>query len=201
RFDFATIDGNDVVPTRGTVDESGLQTRLQTMANSRATLGMFGSGYVETLARQMTEDLQMIRNATLPGASRQLTSKGIAFGTIARATNGRWLTAGVQGIAAPSVATSGPADPPSLIVRPFHQAGNVVSIRQFSNNALNHHHGIQSTERFGIGTDPDGDGFINEMTRADMTAVSIFQATMAVPGTKHLVVDEHGDKKEWQPRH
>src|SRR5207245_9909153 len=40
----------------------------------------------------------------------------------------------------------------------------------------------QSTERFGIGKDPDGDGFVNEMTRADVTAVSVFQATMAVPG-------------------
>ena len=88
----------------------------------------------------------------------------------------------MQDIAAPSLATTGPADPPSLIIRPFHQAGNVISIRQFSNNAFNHHHGIQSTERFGIGTDPDGDGFVNELTRADMTAVSVFQATLAVPG-------------------
>ncbi len=30
--------------------------------------------------------------------------------------------------------------------------------------------------------DPDGDGFVNEMTRADMTAVSVFQAQLAVPG-------------------
>src|SRR5262249_28292884 len=36
--------------------------------------------------------------------------------------------------------------------------------------------------RFGKDTDPDGDGVANEMTRADVTAVSIFQATMAVPG-------------------
>jgi cytochrome c peroxidase len=182
RFDFATFDGSDFVPTRGTVDETGLPTRLQTIANSRATLGMFGSGYIEMLARQITEDLQSIRDATPPGGSRSLTSKGINFGTIARAANGSWITAGVQGIAAPSLTTSGPGNPPSLIIRPFHQAGNVVSIRQFSNNAFNHHHGIQSTERFGKDTDPDGDGVTNEMTRADVTAVSIFQATMAVPG-------------------
>src|SRR5437588_253509 len=95
---------------------------------------------------------------------------------------GGWITSGVQGIAAPSLATSGPKNPPSLVIRPFHQAGNVVSIRQFSNNAFNHHHGIQSTERFGIGTDPDGDGVVNEMTRADVTAAAVFQAAMAVPG-------------------
>ena len=51
-----------------------------------------------------------------------------------------------------------------------------------TNNAFNQHHGIQSEERFGIGVDADGDGFVNELTRADVTAVTIFQATLAVPG-------------------
>jgi hypothetical protein len=39
-----------------------------------------------------------------------------------------------------------------------------------------------SPERFGANADPDGDGFVNEMTVADVTAVSVFQAVMAVPG-------------------
>jgi hypothetical protein len=39
-----------------------------------------------------------------------------------------------------------------------------------------------STERFGRNTDPDGDGFTNELTRADVTAVTLFQATLPVPG-------------------
>jgi len=182
RFDFATFDSGDMTPTRGEMNEVGVATQLQSIANSRATLGMFGSGYIEMLARQITEDLQAIRDATLPGGSRPLVSKGISFGAIARSLDGRWLTSGVTGIAAPSLVTTGPANPPSLIIRPFHQAGNVVSIRQFSNNAFNHHHGIQTTERFGVDTDPDGDGVKNEMTRADVTAVSVFQATMAVPG-------------------
>jgi CxxC motif-containing protein (DUF1111 family) len=33
-----------------------------------------------------------------------------------------------------------------------------------------------------VGVDADGDGFVNELTRADVTAVTLFQATMAVPG-------------------
>jgi CxxC motif-containing protein (DUF1111 family) len=41
---------------------------------------------------------------------------------------------------------------------------------------------MQSEERFGIGTDPDGDEFANELTRADITAVTLFQATLPVPG-------------------
>ncbi len=40
---------------------------------------------------------------------------------------------------------------------------------------------MQSTERFGIGTDPDGDGITNELTRADITACALFQATLPVP--------------------
>jgi CxxC motif-containing protein (DUF1111 family) len=71
---------------------------------------------------------------------------------------------------------------PSLAIRPFSQAGNIVSVRQFTNSAFNQHHGIQSEERFGLGGDPDGDGVVNELTTADMTAVTLFQVTLNVPG-------------------
>jgi len=182
RFDFATFDGTDSIPTKGAVDENGNPVTLQTVANSRNTLGMFGSGYIEMLARQITGDLQSIRDRLRAGQSASLASKGIRFGTLARNVDGSWDTSGVTGLPAPSLATSGPNAPPNLILRPFHQAGAVISLRQFTNNAMNHHHGIQSTERFGVGTDPDGDGFTDEMTRADMTAVTLYQAQLAVPG-------------------
>jgi CxxC motif-containing protein (DUF1111 family) len=58
----------------------------------------------------------------------------------------------------------------------------VISLRQFTNNAFNHHHGIQPAERFGTGLDPDGDGSVDELTRADVTAVALFQAALGVPG-------------------
>jgi hypothetical protein len=41
---------------------------------------------------------------------------------------------------------------------------------------------MQPEERFGIGADEDGDGFVNELTTADITAVTIYQATLPVPG-------------------
>jgi len=41
---------------------------------------------------------------------------------------------------------------------------------------------MQPEERFGVGIDQDRDGFVNELTRADMTAVSLFQAALPVPG-------------------
>jgi hypothetical protein len=182
RFDFATFDRTNTTHTGTAVDERGLPVTLQSIANSRATPGMFGSGFIEMLARQMTADLQSLRDATPPGGTNALATKGVSFGKIIRRGDGAWDTSQVEGLAAPSLVTTGAGNPPTLIVRPFHQAGNVVSVRQFSNNAYNHHHGIQSTERFGVGADPDGDGYTNELTRADMTAVSVFQATMAVPG-------------------
>lgn len=175
RFDFATMNQLDVVPTGGTFDEESVAVSLQSIGNSRNTLGMFGSGYIEMLARQITADLQEIRDNLPAGSSAPLISKGISFGILAR-TGPTWDTSGVTGLQASSLAGS----PPNLILRPFHQAGAVVSLRQFTNNAMNHHHGIQPTERFP--GDPDDDGFGDEMSEADVTAVAIFQATMAVPG-------------------
>lgn len=180
RFDFATFDPLDAIPTKGAMDEHGLPVILQTVANSRKTIGMFGSGFIEMLARQITADLQAIRDGVMPGAERPLVSKGISFGAIRRNSDGTWDTSKVEGIPAPGLVTSGQT-PPDLIIRPLHQAGNVISLRQFTNNAFNHHHGIQSEERFGAGVDSDGDGFVNELTRADVTAVTLFQATLPVP--------------------
>lgn len=182
RFDFATFDPNDPVPTGGGVDELGDPVLLQTIANSRNTLGMNGSGYIEMLARQMTVQLQDARDSLAPGGSVALVAEGVEFGTLSRAPDGSWLVDDVVGLSAQSTGTTGPDDPPNLIVRPFHQAGAVVSLREFTNNAFNHHHGIQSVERFGFDTDPDGDGFTNELTVADVTAASIWQAGLSAPG-------------------
>jgi hypothetical protein len=181
RFDFATFDHADFIPTKGAIDELGLHGSLQTLGNYRATLGMFGAGFIEMLARQMTTDLQAIRDATPPAGANDLLSKGVSFGTISRDASGKWDVSAIEGLPAQSLISTGPGDPPSLIIHPFHQSGSVVSLRQFTNNAFNHHHGMQPAERFGNGVDADGDGFVNELTRADITAVSVFQATLPVP--------------------
>lgn len=196
RFDFATFDVVDTIVTRGAMAENFADSPLQGIANSRNTLGMFGSGFIEMLARQMTTDLQGIRNGIPPGGSTSLISKGISFGTLARYPDGTWKTDGVDGIPAKSLVPDGSAAPPSLIIRPFHQAGAVVSLREFTNNAFNHHHGIQSTERFGLDTDPDEDGFRNELTRGDVTAAAIFQATLPVPG-RVISTDPAVEKAVW----
>ncbi len=182
RFDFASLDPKDRVPTRGAVDEAGRLVRLDNIANVRSTTGMFGAGYLEMLSREITEDLQRIRDSIQRGETRTLVSKGISFGSLTRRNDNTWDTSHVAGLPRLSIISPTPVDPPTLIIRPWHQAGNVVSIREFSNNAFNQHHGMQSTERFGIDKDSDGDGIVNELTRADITAVSVFQAVMQVPG-------------------
>jgi cytochrome c peroxidase len=182
RFDFATFDRADSLPTRGAVDEGGKPITLQDAADFRATTGMFGAGYLEMLARQITEELQQIRVSIHLGETRRLVAKGIDFGTLTLTRSGVWDTSNVVGIGRLSLLSAASNNPPSLIVRPWHQASNVVSLREFSNTAFNQHHGIQSTERFGRDTDPDGDGVTNELTRADVTAVTIWQATLQVPG-------------------
>jgi Di-haem oxidoreductase, putative peroxidase len=182
RFDSMTFDPSDTLPTRGTADETGAPATLQTAANLRASTAMFGAGYLEMLARQMTVELQKTRDSIKHGETKDLVAKSVSFGTLTLKANGVWDTSKVTGLGRVSLVSNGTTSPPSLVIRPWHQASNVVSLREFTNTAFNHHHGIQSTERFGVDSDPDGDGVKNELTRADVSAVTVFQATLQVPG-------------------
>jgi len=182
RFDSITMDHSDTIPTRGALDERRTFVNVLNFADSRATPGMFGSGYLELLAREITAELRTVESAIEPGHGAALVSKGIGFGRIARHADGTWDTSGVTGLPPQALDSRGASSPPSLILQPWHQVGNVVSLRQFTINAFNHHHGMQAEERFAGGVDHDGDDFVNELTRADITAATLFQAAMAVPG-------------------
>ncbi|HXE14867.1 MAG TPA: hypothetical protein VN633_22260 [Bryobacteraceae bacterium] len=59
---------------------------------------MFGSGYYEMLARQITADLQQICNSLQPGEHAQLRSKGISFGMLRRRVDGTWDAFNVDGL-------------------------------------------------------------------------------------------------------
>ncbi|MGH9734949.1 MAG: hypothetical protein ACRD8A_10215 [Candidatus Acidiferrales bacterium] len=72
RFDFATFDRADLIPTRGAMDEAGNFATLQNIADERKTIGMFGSGYIEMLARQMTADLEAVCDHMPAGTSASL---------------------------------------------------------------------------------------------------------------------------------
>lgn len=169
RLPFVNFDG-------GMGDGSQPQT-LEGVANERNTLGMFGSGYIELLAREMTADLHSIRDDAVKEArdsgapvTAELVTKGVSFGAVTADPDGSVDTGEIGGVDS------------DLIIKPFHQKGVVVSLRQFTNNAMNHHHGMQASERFGDGVDSDADGIVDELTRGDMTAITVFQATLPAPG-------------------
>ena len=122
RFDFVTFERDDHVVKRGTLDERGLPATLQSVGNFRRVVGMAGSGFIEMLSRQMTRDLRAQAAACARGTTCTLSSKGVSFGALTHRPDGTWETSQVFGLAAPSLVTSG-TDAPSLIVRPFSQAG------------------------------------------------------------------------------
>ena len=104
-----------------------------------------GAGLVELLAREMTADLQgeradAVKQARASGQDvrADLVSKGVRFGFITAHPDGIVDLDSVDGVDA------------DLIVRPFSRKGVFTSLRQFTINALNVHHGMEASERFGV---------------------------------------------------
>lgn len=151
--------------------------------SERNTVTIFGSGVVELIAREMTEQLHQQRESAVAKARNkgklvvaELKSKNTAFGTITAFPDGYIDYSKIEGIDF------------DLIVRPFGVKGVAASIREFSTFALNQHHGIQAIERFGWERtglpDFDGDGVDIEFTIGQVTALVLFQATLPVPNRK-----------------
>ncbi|MEP0766126.1 MAG: hypothetical protein HRF45_06230 [Fimbriimonadia bacterium] len=149
-------------------------------SNERNTLGMHGSGAIEMLAREMTADMHAIRADAIAAAkrtgqpvTRELRTKDVYFGKITAKPDGSVDTSQVEGV------------DPDLIIKPFHQKGVVNSVRVFTVNAFNHHHGMQAVERFGMQrtgeADFDEDGVTDELSVGDITAATIFQVALAIP--------------------
>lgn len=145
--------------------------------NERGSPSLMGTGLIELLAREMSRDLAAARTeareqakSTGKPARRALVSKGVFFGAVTVTPEGRVDPSEIDGVDW------------DLVVRPFHQKGAVASIRDFTNTALNHHHGVQTSERFGATNDLDKDGMRNELTVGDVTALVFFQAALDTPG-------------------
>lgn len=151
-----------------------LETTSMSMSNHRNPLGMFGAGPIEMLAREMSTDLQALRAEAGAKAREQgqavtveLVTKGVNFGLLTMRADGTQDSSGVEGI------------DHDLVVKPFHQAGTKISLRQFSASAMNHHHGMQAEERFDLNPDImdpdfDRDGVQRELTIGDITAITLF---------------------------
>jgi hypothetical protein len=157
-------------------------------SSERNTNALMGDGLVELLAREMTADLYAQRRAALDEARRtgrnveaRLTAKGVGFGTLVALPDGVVDVGKLEGVDT------------DLVVRPFSQKGVFTSLRQFTINALNVHHGIEADERFGerwTGTaDFDEDGKANELGEGDVSALTLFQAALAPPTVRADIPD------------
>lgn len=122
---------------------AGVGGDVVTRPDSRDAPHLFGLGLKEMLADEITSDLRTIRDQTIAEAqvkgkqiTKQLSSKGIQYGSITANSDGTVDTSAVEGVNA------------DLRVRPLFTQGKTISIREFIVGALNDEMGLQ-------GVDPD----------------------------------------------
>ena len=169
------------------------------LSMERGTTSVFGVGLIELLAREMTVELRGEEHKGMAQARATgqpvripLMSKGVSFGAITAQPDGFIVTKELQGI------------DPDLILKPFGQKAVWSSIRHFSVTALNLHHGMEATERFGPRftdeTDFAHNGVGETITPGDLTALVLFQALLPAPtqvlpaDPAHRAAAEHGEQ-------
>src|SRR4029453_2772851 len=141
----------------------------------RNTNTIFGTGPVELLGREMTEDLQAIQRQALHEArarghqvTKPLLTKGIRFGEITALPDGTVDTSAVVGV------------DPDLIVKPFQRKGALGSLREFAITPSTQPRGRQRVERFGA-EDFGRDEVAGELPVGDVAAMALGQATLPIP--------------------
>ena len=182
----------------GGPDGSGAGTQLALFRGDGATLSsaevrdpphVMGLGYIALTARQLTAGLAEQRRITLsvaeggPGpVTRRLVVDGIDFGELTATPEGALDTSGVVGV------------DEDLVVRPFGHKGRHATLTALVDEALQVHHGLQSTSReaefaedasaqLGDGPerDRDDDGVENEVTEAQAVLLASYLSMLGVP--------------------
>jgi CxxC motif-containing protein (DUF1111 family) len=104
-----------------------------------------------------------------------LDTKGVNFGTVSVVASPNasrcpiTVTRNVQGV------------DPDLVVKPFQWKGVDTFVRAFNRGAAHNELGMQPVEMTGDDVDGDGDGVVNEMSVADMTALAVYLAAQPRP--------------------
>ena len=169
---------------------------------------LFGSGGVQRLAEEMTEELrtkarQAIDTCLEPGCSATvtLTTKGVNFGTviITRTAPGPEPIPPNNCMGTDAIPFIDPADclagvtadirglqgiGRDLVVRGFQWKGSIAFVRDFNRDASNQEMGMQSVELAGENRDGDFDGVINELRVGDQTALAIYISAQPRPTTR-----------------
>ena len=161
-------------------ESAEFDTTDPTFSSERHTMALMGDGLVELLAREMTADLRAKRDEGVKRAWAEgedvtidLDSKGVRFGQIAAHPDGMLDVDRIDGVDA------------DLTVRPFSRKGVFTSLRQFTINAMNVHHGMEAVERFGVrwtgSHDFSESGVPDAVTPGDISALVAFQASLPPP--------------------
>lgn len=160
-------------------------------ADARNPPPLQGVGVIDRLGREMSRELRTTRDRAVERARREgrgveqpLVAKGVSFGKLRVDATGTVDPVGIEGVDA------------DLIVKPFGWKGTSASIRDFAQESLQIHFGIQSVDLLraharspdpqllGDGADaddPDGDGVTRELTRGQLTALVAFLALQELP--------------------
>lgn len=173
---------------------------------NRNTTHLMGAGALQLLAEEITADLAIIVSGARTEActkggrtERELISKGIDFGTLTiesvdgdddrsrlrRDKRGKpdEGVAGDDGCRTQMRVESAYLDH-DLVIRPYQWKGSDLSLREFVREAFNNEIGMQPVETTGDGFDGDGDGTVDEVSVADVTATTIYVAGQPRPVTE-----------------
>jgi hypothetical protein len=171
---------------------------------------VFGTGYTQTLADEMTVELQSevaVARSRAQGTpntpqSVPLSAKSITFGTFTTTYKGSGPGSFIncKDVCDPGGLT--PYAPPvgfvddvtnvtgvscDIVVRPFQWKGIASSIRHFVRDALDFHFSMQAVEKYGH-LDCDLDGKTDEMTLGNVSALTSF-VTMSRPPQQANLLD------------
>ena len=136
---------------------------------------IFGSGGVELLGLEMTEELQELLTQALarPGVVMPLTTHGVDFGKLVADANGNLDFSGIKGVDA------------DLVVKPFGRKGEFATVRDFDTEAMQFHFGMQPSEV--VGTGFDADGVVDEIRPGDLSALNTFEVTLERPEAEKAI--------------
>jgi hypothetical protein len=148
---------------------------------------LWGSGWVELIAQEMSATLQTQRDDAISSARStdrpqrvKLVAKGVSFG---------WLSVDASG--APRYDEVEGVDH-DLIIKPFGWRGVFPTLREFVVVSAHKHFSLQAEEGVNTppqelslgsiqGPDPDGDGVTRELTEGQISALVAFLATLDPP--------------------
>lgn len=164
---------------------------------------LHGQGGLQLLAEEMNLELENRVSTAVQNACHQrknttspLIAKGIHFGSVTiHVEADKTCPTDVE------IQADGVDD--DLIIRPFQWKGSDASVRSFVRGAFHNELGMQPVELTGNGIDGDGDGIVNEIHIADVTAMVLYVAAQPRPTSlqeldefRQTLIDNYGNAGE-----